>query len=145
MSIIFTFLAGHILDRFMKLLLLKTVRWHILIRVDSMARITNFLLQPWLLVEAIIIILILRKIIFTQRMRFLNIFVSSVVLTKSVTKKIITFHIALIMSHKINRNFNNWLFILVTLFLNLIFMINKCIIFSIFFLSILDRKWWKLI
>ena len=73
MSIIFTFLVGHILDRFIKLLLLKTVRWHILIRVDSMARITNFLLQPWLLVAAIMIILILGKIIFTQRMRFLNI------------------------------------------------------------------------
>ena len=132
MSIIVTFLAGHILNRFIKLLLLKTVRWHILIRVDSMARITNFLLQPWLLVEAITIILILRKIIFTQRMRFLNIFVSSVVLTKSVTKKIITFHIALIMSHKINRNFNNCLFILVDLFLTIILITSKRII----------RKWW---
>ena len=86
-SIIFTFLVGHILDRFTKLLLLKTVRWHILIRVDSMARKTNFLPQLWLLVAAIIIILILRKIIFTQRMRFLNNSCSSVVLEIFCNKK----------------------------------------------------------
>ena len=104
MSIIFIFLVGHILDRFIKLLLLKTVRWHILIRVDSMARITNFLLQPWLLVAAaIIIILILRKIIFAQRMRFLNISCFFCGPGNFCNEKIITFHIALIVFHKINR------------------------------------------